>query len=306
MKENEMSATQAARDRFADYVPVSERLEHFYSDHPQGRILTNIVEHDAENGFVLIRAEVYREQGDAVPSATGHAFENRSEGYVNKTSYIENCETSATGRALAMLGYEIKRGIASREEMEKTDRMSAEPGHAENVCPNCGETKAVIKGKAEYGGGWLCFLKKGGCGAKWGGEAEEKPKRASSKDVNESRRVLIQSVADAFKLLNKLGDVPPWTKRSVNEYVALHFQGAAGVDELEDEQVSDLLRMLSEKINSLKGGDEKKKGLIASIETNFDTPQHLENYMKDHGGKNLEELSIPELEAIEKEVGVPF
>lgn len=301
-----MSATQAARDRFADYVPVSERLEQFYTDHPEGRILTSIVEHDAENGFVLIRAEVYRQQDDSVPSATGHAFENRSEGYVNKTSYIENCETSATGRALAMLGYEIKRGIASREEMEKTERMGSEPSQAEDVCPSCGEAKAVIRGRAEYGGGWLCFLKKGGCGAKWGGEKAEKPKRASIKDVDESRRVLVQSVADAFKLLNKLGDVPPWTKKAANDYVALHFEGAAGVDELEDEQVSDLLRMLSEKIDSLKGGDEKKKSIIASIETNFDTAEHLENYMKDHGGKKLEELSIAELEAIEKEVSIPF
>lgn len=168
-----MSATQAVKDRFADYVPVSERLEQFYSDHPEGRILTTIVEHDAENGFVLIRAEVYKQMDDAVPIATGHAFENRSEGYVNKTSYIENCETSAAGRALAMAGYEIKRGIASREEMEKTERMNGggeKPDADAMKCPGCGETKAVIKGKAEYGGGYLCFKKKGGCGAKWANE----------------------------------------------------------------------------------------------------------------------------------------
>lgn len=144
-------------------------------------------------------------------------------------------------------------------------------------------------------------------GAIWlNNETQDKPKRASAKDVDESRRVLIQSVADGFKVLNKLGHVPPWTQNSANEYVALHFQGAAGVDELDDGQVSDLLRMLSEKIDGLKGGGEKKKSLIASIETNFDTPTHLENYMKDHGGKKLEDLSIPELEAIEKEVGIPF
>lgn len=166
-----MSSTATAHDRFADYVPVSERLEHFYKDHPDGRVLTSIVEHDAENGFVLIRAEIYRERDDAAPSATGHAFENRSEGYVNKTSYIENCETSATGRALALLGYEIKRGIASREEMEKTERMGSN-GTGEDVmtCPDCGKSSSVIKGKAEYGGGYLCFKKKGGCGFKWSGE----------------------------------------------------------------------------------------------------------------------------------------
>ena len=302
-----MSSAATARDRFADYVPVSERLEHFYSDHPQGRILTSIVEHDAENGFVLIRAEVYRQQDDSVPSATGHAFENRSEGYVNKTSYIENCETSATGRALAMLGYEIKRGIASREEMEKTDRMKQDDQRSEVMCPDCGSGASVIKGKPEYGGGYLCFKKKGGCGAKWGSETqEEKPKRASKKDVDESRRVLVQSAVDGFKTLNKLGDVPPWTPAKASEYVALHFQGADGVDALDDDQISDLLRMLSERIDSLKGGEEKKANLIASIKSYFDTDLHLENYMKDHGGRKLEELTVTELEKIELDVSVPF
>jgi hypothetical protein len=71
-----------------------------------------------------MRAEVYRSPDDAQPAATGHAFEVRGESYVNKTSYIENCETGAVGRALALLGFEVKRGIASREELEKTARMS--------------------------------------------------------------------------------------------------------------------------------------------------------------------------------------
>src|SRR5262249_28745958 len=63
---------------------------------------------------------------DAQPSATGHAFEQRGVGSrANRTSHIENCETSAIGRALAMLGFEVERGIASREEMEKVRRMEA-------------------------------------------------------------------------------------------------------------------------------------------------------------------------------------
>ncbi len=111
-----------SRDRFEDYVPVAERIEQFYSAYPAGRILTSIIEHDREAGFVLIRAEVYRNSEDTMPSATGHAFEVRGESYVNKTSYLENCETSSVGRALALLGFEVRRGIASREEMEKTTR----------------------------------------------------------------------------------------------------------------------------------------------------------------------------------------
>ena len=112
-----------SRDRFEDYIPVAERLEKFYARFSDGRVITHIIEHNMETGFVLMRAEVYRHADDAQPAATGHAFEIRSEGFVQKTSYVEVCETSACGRALALLGFEVKRGIASREEMEKPLRM---------------------------------------------------------------------------------------------------------------------------------------------------------------------------------------
>src|SRR5919107_2367069 len=118
-----MSRPAGTRDRFEDYVPVAERLEKFYQTFPEGRVTTSIVEHSIESGFVLMRAEVYRSADDAAPAATGHAFEVRGESYVNKTSYVENAETSAVGRALALLGFEVKRGIASREEIQKTARM---------------------------------------------------------------------------------------------------------------------------------------------------------------------------------------
>jgi hypothetical protein len=109
-----------------DYVTVAERIEKFYREHEQGRIITHILEHDSERGFILMRAEVYRTADDAQPAATGHAYEYRDAGFVQKTSYIEVCETSAVGRALALCGFEVKRGIASREEMEKQTR------HAQN------------------------------------------------------------------------------------------------------------------------------------------------------------------------------
>jgi hypothetical protein len=100
-----------------EYITVSERIEKFYAKFPQGRILTNIVEHSAETGFILIRAEVYRDPEDALPAATGHAYELRSAGHVQAGSYVEVCETSSVGRALALLGFEVRRGVASREEV---------------------------------------------------------------------------------------------------------------------------------------------------------------------------------------------
>lgn len=105
-----------------EYITVHERIEKFYAKWPAGRILTSIVEHSAETGFILMRAEVYREADEAMPAATGHAYELRSAGHVQQGSYVEVCETSAVGRALALLGFEVRRGVASREEVERGAR----------------------------------------------------------------------------------------------------------------------------------------------------------------------------------------
>ncbi|HEX8087728.1 MAG TPA: hypothetical protein VF762_02675 [Blastocatellia bacterium] len=113
-----------------DYITVAERIEKFYERYPEGRIITHIIEHDAERGFILLRAEIYRNANDALPASTGHAYELKSEGYVQRTSYIEVGETSAVGRALAMAGFEVRRGIASREEMEKSAKMTRDANTA--------------------------------------------------------------------------------------------------------------------------------------------------------------------------------
>jgi len=105
------------------YVTVAGRIEAFYERFPDGRITTYIIEHDAERGFILMRAEVYRRIDDAQPAASGHAYEYRDGGYVQKTSYIEVGETSAVGRALALCGFETKRGLSSREDLERQTRQ---------------------------------------------------------------------------------------------------------------------------------------------------------------------------------------
>ncbi len=98
-----------------EYVTVSERIEKFYLKHPEGSIQTELIVND--NGIVIFKAYIYRNQEDKLP-ATGHAMEKEGSSFINKTSHVENGETSAVGRALAMLGFEIKKSIASREEME--------------------------------------------------------------------------------------------------------------------------------------------------------------------------------------------
>ncbi|HQZ97891.1 MAG TPA: hypothetical protein PLP21_16335, partial [Pyrinomonadaceae bacterium] len=106
------------------YIPVHARIAEFYEKYPDGRIVTEIIRLNEDSGFVCVKASAYRNRDDAEPSSTGHAFEIRGQGYVNTTSFIENGETSAVGRALANLGFKIDNGIASREEMQKVERMT--------------------------------------------------------------------------------------------------------------------------------------------------------------------------------------
>lgn len=124
-----------------EYITVSERIEKFYTKFPQGRIITTVMEHNQETGFILMRAEVYREPDDALPAATGHAYELRSAGHVQAGSYVEVCETSSVGRALALLGFEVRRGVASREEVirgakkQQATAAAAAPARPERSAP---------------------------------------------------------------------------------------------------------------------------------------------------------------------------
>lgn len=106
-------------DRFNldEYVTVNERLDAFRREHPDWGIETALKFVDAA---ILAKATITDETGRVI--ATGHAEEIRGASPVNKTSAVENAETSAVGRALAFVGYEVKRGIASREEMAKVQR----------------------------------------------------------------------------------------------------------------------------------------------------------------------------------------
>jgi hypothetical protein len=100
-----------------DYETVEERLTKFWKDNPDGRINTALLE--ANTTRFIVRAEIFRTEADAHPWATGLAEETVQGRGVNATSALENCETSAIGRALANAGYATKGKRASREEMTK-------------------------------------------------------------------------------------------------------------------------------------------------------------------------------------------
>ena len=100
-----------------DYETVEERLIKFWKDHPDGQIHTKLL--DQNSGRFIVLAEIYRTEADGRPWTTGLAEETVQGRGVNATSALENCETSAIGRALANAGYATKGKRASREEMTK-------------------------------------------------------------------------------------------------------------------------------------------------------------------------------------------
>lgn len=96
-----------------DYVMVNERIKAFKELYPDYAIVTEI-EHLGD-GMCVIKAMVMDAEGN--PKATGHAYEKEGSSPINKTSYIENCETSAVGRALGFMGIGIDTSICSAEEL---------------------------------------------------------------------------------------------------------------------------------------------------------------------------------------------
>lgn len=96
-----------------EYAEVNQRIKAFRMIHPEGKIETEIMSNT--DGVCLMKAVVCDKDGNML--GTGHAYERESSSFINKTSYIENCETSAVGRALGMCGIGIDASVASYEEV---------------------------------------------------------------------------------------------------------------------------------------------------------------------------------------------
>ena len=98
-----------------NYVEVNERLKYFREHFKGYSLLTDIVELSEER--VVIKAKIISEEG--VEVANGLAYELAGSSFINKTSYIENCETSAWGRALANFGIGLDNSVASADEVSQ-------------------------------------------------------------------------------------------------------------------------------------------------------------------------------------------
>jgi hypothetical protein len=106
-----------------DYEPVDSRVHKFWETFPNGRIHTEIVLINETE--IVIKASVFTDRDDPRPASIDFAQETRNSSPVNKHSFVENCSTSAIGRALATLGYSTKGKRPSREEMQKVERVAS-------------------------------------------------------------------------------------------------------------------------------------------------------------------------------------
>ena len=107
-----------------NYEDVAARIARLWATHPTARVQTNIVDFNAEKGYVLIQAMIFREYEDLNPSATDYAFGNVATYNVNmKKFFVEDTVTSAIGRAIGLLLGADKR--PTRQDMEKVETVSA-------------------------------------------------------------------------------------------------------------------------------------------------------------------------------------
>ena len=126
-----------------DYETVESRLDKWHDKFPDSRVETELVE--ASNTRFIVFAKLFKTEADAKPCATGLASETIAEKGVNSTSALENCETSAIGRALANAGFAAKGKRASREEMAKVNANEFEKKLEQRRYGSAGSRSAAVE-----------------------------------------------------------------------------------------------------------------------------------------------------------------
>jgi len=116
-----------AHFNLSEYQTAQERIDLFWLKFPNGRLYTELVSFTPEQ--VVFKAECYANKDDVYPMAVDYAEERLGSSPVNKTSFVENCSTSATARCLSLLGHEFspKGKRPSQQEMSKVTRLTEAP-----------------------------------------------------------------------------------------------------------------------------------------------------------------------------------
>ena len=135
-KANETIITTNVKGK--DYAEVNQRIKAFRMVYPQGSLPTEMLSN--ENGVCIFKASVYTDDGKLL--ATGTAYEKEGSTFINKTSYIENCETSALGRALGIAGFGIDTSVASAEEVQNA--IKNQESEQEEILKLMAELKTLV------------------------------------------------------------------------------------------------------------------------------------------------------------------
>jgi hypothetical protein len=138
-----------------NYIMVNERIK-FFREHYLGWSLTSELVNLTEDSCI-VKAIITDDNG--VVRATGYAQEDRTSSVINKTSFVENCETSAWGRALGNLGIGIDDSIASAEEVDMAIKKQEVEQSLTLVCAGCKHelTEKVAKYSFAKYGKELCY-----------------------------------------------------------------------------------------------------------------------------------------------------
>ena len=119
--------------RNKEYMEVKDRVMIFRKNNPNWAIITKIVENCQQTGSVIFSATIEDENGRIRGTGHAHEFKDDKTSMVNKTSHLENCETSAIGRALASIGIGIESSYATYDEvmiaLDKEERMERSDAH---------------------------------------------------------------------------------------------------------------------------------------------------------------------------------
>ncbi len=133
----------------ADYEMVEDRLAKFWKDNPNGRVYTEVVKTSDDGTMVIVKAYIYADKEDINPVATGIAQELQGQGgFANTDAWMENCETSAIGRALANWNYQgTGKKRPSKEEMSKVAKQptTKKPVVQETTKPPSKITEVALK-----------------------------------------------------------------------------------------------------------------------------------------------------------------
>jgi hypothetical protein len=147
------------------YVLVSDRVIYFNETYKNGMIRTHLLS-EPDSELVVVKAQVIPDMANPDRFFTGHSQAKWGDGFINKTSALENAETSAVGRALAMMGIGVIDSIASADEMVKAENTSETNEEIKeeigDPCPKCKVGRLIAKTSTKTGktflkcdkGGW--------------------------------------------------------------------------------------------------------------------------------------------------------